>query len=115
MRVAFAALILLGFTTPIAAQTVQPMPSTGANRPLNDQQLLYIYRNKLKPLRAEILARTAAEGGQLSAVSQAEFQNRLDTINREFRRFAKKQDIHSFDAWGNYVIPNSPAVMKSRR
>jgi hypothetical protein len=77
------------------------MPSTGANRPLTDQQLLVIYQAKMKPLREEILARRAAEGGTLSEASRAEFQVRLNIINKDFRRFVKKQDVNGYDAGGD--------------
>lgn len=77
------------------------MPSVNSNRPLTDQQMLTIYREKLKPLRADILTRKAQEGGQLSQASLSEFQVRLDRINADFRRFVKKQDVFVYDAWGD--------------
>ena len=92
---------ILTLASPAIAQVVAPMPSTGAQRPQNDQQLLYTYRAKLKPLREEILARKVAEGGELSAASKAEFQVRLDALNMQFRRYVKKQDVYGYDAWGD--------------
>ena len=67
---------------------------------LNDQQLLHVYRQKLKPLREEILARKVTEGGDLSEASRAKFQRRLDRLNADFRRFVRKQDIRGTDGWG---------------
>ena len=77
-----------------------PPPVYVAPRALNDQQLLHVYRQKLKPLREEILARKAAEGGDLSKASRAEFQDRLDRLNDEFRRLVRKQDSRGVNGWG---------------
>ena len=101
MRHFLAGLAILASSAPALAGPVASMPSTDANRPLTDQQLLVIYQGKMKPLREEILARKAAEGGTLSEASRAEFQVRLGTINKEFRRFVKKQDVDRYDAWGD--------------
>lgn len=101
MRHFLAGLAVLASSAPVLAGPVASMPSTNSNRPVTDQQLLVIYQGKMKPLRDEILARKAAEGGTLSEASRAEFQLRLDTINKDFRRFVKKQDVYAYDAWGD--------------
>ena len=101
MRILITAMAIATFAQSTSAQLIAPMPSAGAQRPQNDQQLLYTYRAKLKPLREEILARKAIEGGELSEASKAEFQGRLDTLNRQFRRYVKKQDVYGYDAWGD--------------
>lgn len=101
MRSLITAVAITALAPSATAQVVAPMPSTGAQRPQNDQQLLYTYRAKLKPLREEILARRAAEGGELSAASKAEFQARLDALNKQFRRYVKKQDVYGYNAWGD--------------
>jgi hypothetical protein len=115
MRKLLAAAIILSLSAPAIGRSVPsmssppgsqgshggpahnvPPPSVGSHHPhgdygqLSNRQLLLMYRNKLKPLRAEILARRAAEGGELSAASRAEFQTRLDETNEEFRRSLKR-------------------------
>ncbi len=101
MRTLLTATIIAMAAAPGIAGPVGSTPPPISNRPLTDQQMLTAYQAKLKPLRAEILARKAAEGGQLTAASQAEFQSRLDRLNTEFRRFVKKQDVQGYDAWGD--------------
>lgn len=96
---------LLLTTSPVIAQVKPrirpaPPPAYVVPRALNDQQLLYIYRGKLEPLRKEILARKAEEGGVLSEQSRAEFQERLDRINADFRRFVQKQDFRGANGAG---------------
>ena len=104
MRILLAAALIVGFATPALSQArppaFTPPPVYVAPRALNDQQLLHVYRQKLKPLREEILARKIAEGGNLSAASRAEFQERLDRLNADFRRFVSKQDIRGVNGWG---------------
>jgi hypothetical protein len=96
---------LLLTTSPVMAQVKPrimpaPLPAYVIPRALNGQQLLHIYRGKLEPLREEILARKAQEGGMLSEQSRAEFQERLDRINADFRRFVQKQDVRGANGAG---------------
>ena len=104
MRILFATILLTGFAAPVLGQAKAPAfsapPIYVAPRALNDEQLLHVYRQKLKPLRQEVLARKVAEGGDLSEASRAEFQQRLDHLNEQFRRFVRKQHVYGVNGWG---------------
>ena len=105
MRQLFLAGIIAGCSSPLAAQAanrlyVSPPSIHVSPRAQNDEQLLYAYRQKLTPLREEILIRKAAEGGELSTASQAEFQHRLDRLNVEFERYVRKQVERGVNGWG---------------
>ena len=108
MRFLLAAAMVAGLTGPVLGQasvrlTPSSWPGTHFERPPSDAQFLRTYRQQLKPLREEILARRAAEGGDLSEASRAEFQMRLNRINADFRRYVRKQDIFAVDSWGDAV------------
>lgn len=97
--------LLCGLTAPASAQMkpqimIAPPPPQVVPRAQNEQQLLHAYREKLKPLRAEILAQKARDGGKLDQASKAKFQARLDQLNEEFRRYVRKQRNRGVNGWG---------------
>ena len=97
--------LLCGLTAPAFAQMkpqimIAPPPIQVVPRAQNEKQLLHAYREKLKPLRAEILAQKARDGGKLNQASKAEFQARLDELNDEFRRYVRKQHNRGVNGWG---------------
>lgn len=101
MRYLIAAAALAALPLPASAESAATWPAAPNAHALTEQQLLRIYQDKLKPLRAELIARRAAEGGELSPASLIEFQRRLDALNADFRRFVRKQDVFGYDAWGD--------------